>query len=257
MKLRDQTARRYMPRLMEREETALRAIEDWFNQHPSAWVSFSGGKDSGACVDLARRVYPDVPVAFYNSGLEFPQNLEYIHRVANDWSLNLHEFHAKPGALAILRESGQLEAGVAKVKKDELREATITRPVAEAVARFGKRSIYGLRAEESFQRYVLLASRNGVVARHEKDGTLGEENLAPIWQWDGHEVRAYFARRGLEMNPLYAQQIALGVPERNARVGMIVDSDGINRGRWAIARQLAPDMARLVETHLPGLAQFR
>jgi phosphoadenosine phosphosulfate reductase len=242
---------------MEREEAALRAIEDWFNLHPSAWVSFSGGKDSGACVDLARRVYPDVPVAFYNSGLEFPQNLEYIQRVANDWSLNLHEFHAKPSALAVLRESGQLEVGVAKVKKDELREATITRPVAEAVAKFGNRSIYGLRAEESFQRYVLLASRKGVVARHEKDGTLGEETLAPIWQWDGHEVRAYFANRKLEMNPLYAQQVALGVPERNARVGMLVDSDGINRGRWAIARQLAPDMARLVETHLPALAHFR
>lgn len=257
MKLKDQTARRYMPRLPEREDAALKAIEAWFNLHPSAWVTFSGGKDSGACVDLARRVFPEVPVVFYNSGLEFPQNLEYIHRVANDWALNLHVIHAKPGALDILRESGQLEAGVPKVQKDELREATITRPIAEAVARFGKRSIYGLRAEESFQRYVLLASRKGVVARHEKDGTLGDEALAPIWQWDGHEVRAYFTRRGIEMNPLYAQQIALGVPERSARVGMLVDSDGINRGRWAVARQLAPDMARLVETHLPGLAQFR
>lgn len=247
----------FVPRLPQRERDALAVVEAYFSEHPQAWVSFSGGKDSGVCVDLARRVNPDVPVAFFNSGLEFPQNLAYIQRVTNDWSLNLHEFHATPTALELLRESGHLEHGVPKVKKDDLHDALITRPLAAARERFGDHSIYGLRAEESAQRYYLLAKNRGVVGKKDQDGSDGTVSLAPIWQWGYQEVYGYFHHRKIEPNPLYAQQLALGVPLKSCRVGLVVDGNAMHRGRWALVRQLAPDMARVVETHLPGLAQYR
>lgn len=247
----------HAPRLRVREREALKLVEGWFEEHPRAWVSFSGGKDSGVCVDLARRVNPDVPVAFFDSGLEFPQNLAYIRRVAGAWNLDLHEFKATPTALELLRESGQLEHGVPKVKKDDLQDALITRPLAAARERFGDHSIYGLRAEESSQRYALLAKNRGVVGKKDKHGDGGTVSLAPIWQWDFKEVHSYFGYRGIEANPLYAQQAALGLPLRSCRVGLLVDGNAMHRGRWAMVRQLAPDAARLVETHLPGLAQYR
>ena len=247
----------YAPRIREREKAALSLVEAWFEEHPRAWVSFSGGKDSGVCVDLARRVNPDVPVTFFNSGLEFPQNLAYIHRVTEDWNLNLHEYQATPTALELLRESGHLEAGVKKVRKDDLQAALITRPLAAARAEFGDHSIYGLRAEESSQRYALLAKNRGVVTKKDKDGDGGTVSLAPIWQWDYREVHAYFGHRRIEPNPLYAQQVALGMPLKKCRVGLLVDGNAMHRGRWSMVRQLAPDAARLVETHLPGLAQYR
>lgn len=36
-------------------------------------VSFSGGKDSKVLLDLVRRIYPDVPAVFANTGLEYPE----------------------------------------------------------------------------------------------------------------------------------------------------------------------------------------
>ena len=92
---------------------------------------------------------------------------------------------------------------------------------------------------------------------HHTKGQLDRVAAAPIWQWEHDEVHAYLAGRGVPLNPLYAQQIRLGIPERRARVGLLVDGNELAHGRWAYARQLAPDLARLVETRLPVLAQYR
>ncbi len=37
------------------------------------YVSFSGGKDSTVLLDLVRKIIPDVPVVFSNTGLEYPE----------------------------------------------------------------------------------------------------------------------------------------------------------------------------------------
>ena len=36
-------------------------------------VSFSGGKDSTVLLDITRRLYPDIPAVFVNTGLEYPE----------------------------------------------------------------------------------------------------------------------------------------------------------------------------------------
>lgn len=36
-------------------------------------VNFSGGKDSTVLLDLVRRIYPDIPAVFANTGLETPK----------------------------------------------------------------------------------------------------------------------------------------------------------------------------------------
>ena len=42
------------------------------------YVAFSGGKDSLVVLDLARRVDPDVPVVFFDSGLDYPETYDYL-----------------------------------------------------------------------------------------------------------------------------------------------------------------------------------
>jgi 3'-phosphoadenosine 5'-phosphosulfate sulfotransferase (PAPS reductase)/FAD synthetase len=54
-------------------------------------VAFSGGKDSTIAVWLATRFYPDIPVVFNNTGVEYPETIQFVHKLANNWNLNLIE----------------------------------------------------------------------------------------------------------------------------------------------------------------------
>ena len=54
--------------------TSLTRITEFANRYPNGvCVSFSGGKDSTVLLDLVRKVVPDVPVVFSNTGLEYPE----------------------------------------------------------------------------------------------------------------------------------------------------------------------------------------
>ncbi len=49
-------------------------ILEWYTRfNGNVYVSFSGGKDSTVLVDLARRAFPDIPVVFVDTGLEYPE----------------------------------------------------------------------------------------------------------------------------------------------------------------------------------------
>jgi len=46
-------------------------------------VSFSGGKDSTVLLDMCRRLYPDMPAVFCNTGLEYPEIQSFVKRQEN------------------------------------------------------------------------------------------------------------------------------------------------------------------------------
>ena len=49
-------------------------IREWHNYwHGDVYVSFSGGKDSTVLAHLVHDLYPDVPMVFCNTGLEYPE----------------------------------------------------------------------------------------------------------------------------------------------------------------------------------------
>lgn len=51
--------------------------------HGSVYIAFSGGKDSTVMLDLVRRFYPHVPGVFVNTGLEFPEIIEFVKTIDN------------------------------------------------------------------------------------------------------------------------------------------------------------------------------
>jgi len=57
------------------------------------YVAWSGGKDSTFLLFLVRQLAPDVPVIFNNTGIEFPQTLEFVSRMVGEWKLNFTELH--------------------------------------------------------------------------------------------------------------------------------------------------------------------
>ena len=54
--------------------TTLTRIAEFANHFDNqVYVSFSGGKDSTVLLDLVRRINPNIPAVFSNTGLEYPE----------------------------------------------------------------------------------------------------------------------------------------------------------------------------------------
>lgn len=73
--------------LEEKIQISTARIIEWYETwNGQVYVSFSGGKDSTVLLDLVRRVYPDVPAVFSDTGLEFPELREFVKSFDNvEW----------------------------------------------------------------------------------------------------------------------------------------------------------------------------
>ena len=59
-------------------------IREWYDYWDgNVYVSFSGGKDSTALLHLVRSLYPNVPAAYVDTGLEFPAIRQFVRTVDN------------------------------------------------------------------------------------------------------------------------------------------------------------------------------
>lgn len=217
------------------------------------YVAWSGGRDSTCVVDLARQVQPQVPVVWFDSGLEFPDNRDYIMGLGRQWELNLHCIAAEPDALTVLERTGAWDHRVAYcADAPDLHQALITGPAERAHALFGPGELSGLRAQESVGRRALLAPGAGAYSR--KDGTCV---YAPVWAWRAKDVRAYLQGQGIPESPVYRRLADAGAPERAQRVGLVVDGNNPEHGRYSFLRLAYPDVwAQLCRT-LPRLREWR
>ena len=181
----------HLPSAQARFSSARRATQSHLDHH-GGYVSWSGGKDSTVVVDLARRAQPDVPVVWFDSGLEFPDTHTYIHQLAGEWNLNLHIIKADPDALSVMEQSGAWNHDAAPDwSTPDLHETLVTVPARTARARFGSAEVWGLRASESVARRALLTPGDGVFTR--TDGTV---TFSPVWAWRDLDVTGYLAAHG-------------------------------------------------------------
>lgn len=80
---RDLSVMQAWPLQRKIQVTQAKILEWYCHYDGNVAVSFSGGKDSVVLLDLARRVYPDIPAVFADTGLELPQVRDFVKTVPN------------------------------------------------------------------------------------------------------------------------------------------------------------------------------
>lgn len=61
-----------------------RIVEFYNKTGGKCYISISGGKDSTVLWDLARKIYPDIKGVFCNTGLEYPEIVEFVKSLPGD-----------------------------------------------------------------------------------------------------------------------------------------------------------------------------
>jgi len=59
-------------------------LKEWYEYHNGkVYLSFSGGKDSTVLLHMAREVYPDIEAVVVNTGLEYPEVMDFAKSKEN------------------------------------------------------------------------------------------------------------------------------------------------------------------------------
>lgn len=231
------------------------------------YLAFSGGKDSLVVLHLALQVDPNVPVVFFDSGLEFPETYTYLSHLADAWNLN---WQPTPPPVSILE--AMLSGGAWDHHAPTLPglQHGFMEAVATAHTRHGPGEIWGVRAAESNGRntcYRTALARhrctccNTHTQRARRHGgryprTDGTTVYGPIWNWTDTDVWTHISHHQLPPNPVYDKLRTLGAPQHFMRISQMIDGGRLEEGRAVWLKRGWPHLYEELRTLLPRLHEY-
>ncbi len=188
----------HMKRLVRDAVNTIRGIANQkeFSDSP-VYVSFSGGKDSLTTLDLTRSaVKTPIKVFFANTGLEFPETVEFVSDFCRKNNIELIEVEARGAFWENLPSFGPPAKDFRWCCK--VCKLAPINTVMEECTRGGRKciTIDGKRRYESF-------ARSRIAPKEENPFIPGQVSVFPIRNWRAIEVWLYIFYRRLNYNPLY------------------------------------------------------
>ncbi len=202
-------------------------------------VSFSGGKDSLAAYALAREAVGSPDLLYIDTGLEFPETVEYVRRFAESHGNRLHvaeagdAFWQNVGTFGPPAKDFRWCCKVCKLG-----------PMTDMISRRfpkGTVTVEGNRWLESY-------ARSGIGFVTKNPFVPNQVNLNPIRSWCAADVWAYILYHGLEYNPLYDLDFE--------RIGCYLCPSCLS-SEWRNTGRLHPDLYARWEEHLHAYAADR
>ncbi|MFA6372606.1 MAG: phosphoadenosine phosphosulfate reductase family protein, partial [Methanothrix sp.] len=179
------------------EKAAISEIKNYLSKNRlPVNVSFSGGKDSLACLCLAQKILSRPEVLFINTGLEFPETVEYVQKLCAAQKLRLQEIKGESDFFEDVKSFGP--------PAKDFRWCCKTNKLGPMTAFLNEHypkgcvTIEGRRIYESINRSTIRAvERNPYVP--------SQTTLAPIRSWRALEVMLYIYWNKMQPNPLYEE----------------------------------------------------
>lgn len=211
--------------LLDLESSAVSDLRSYANNSKlPISLSFSGGKDSLACYGLAKKALKKFDMIFIDTGLEFPETVQYVQYFAKTRGERLKvakagkAFWEQVGAFGPPAKDFRWCCKVCKL-------GPLTSLIEENY-RYGTVTIEGNRALESFARADIgYVERNPFVPN--------QTVLNPIRFWLAAEVWGYIWMEDLEYNPLYENDFE--------RIGCYLCASCLG-SEWKTTGELHPDL---------------
>lgn len=176
------------------------------------YIAFSGGKDSVVVTAITHAIAPEVPLAWSDDELEYPESVAFMARLRavagpqltitqgwathagwfRPWTDRPHWREPFDGSIAIDMDQDEWQAGLGY-----------------------DLTILGLRMEENRHRRDWLIQTAGSYASTTGTG----RRLCPIWDWSADDVWALIAHWDLPYNPAYDRLEGIGVARKAQRTG--------------------------------------
>ncbi|MDE4907159.1 aminotransferase class V-fold PLP-dependent enzyme [Methanogenium marinum] len=212
----DQVIQKNRNHLKKLEHAAIREIKQHMNDRPTANVSFSGGKDSTAILQLAKKA--GVKKAFFiDTGIEFPETVDFI----------------RSKDVEIIQKGGDFWQAVERAgppAKDNRWCCKLLKlhPLKIYLSDVGSCvTVQGNRWYESWNRASLEETS-------QNPANPLQLNISPIRSWRALEVYLYLWWQKLEINPLYEKGLE--------RIGCYL-CPAMLESEYETLRQLHPDYA--------------
>ena len=211
-------------------------IKAWYlHYHGAVYVSYSGGKDSTVLLDITRRLFPDVPAVFCDTGLEYPEVRELALKNADvvlKPKMNFKQVIERYGYPIPSKEQAQFirEARTTKSEKlrnlrlygkgDGLNFGRISKkwlPLVNAPFLVGEQCCNEMK-KKPFKHYARESGRRGINAVMADESQLREKKYlkrgcndydgkdpksSPMMIWTEQDVLRYIVDRGIEYAACY------------------------------------------------------
>ena len=239
-------------------------------------VSFSGGKDSGVCIELAviAATITDrlpVEVLMRDEEVMFPGTFEYAERLAARPEIDFHWIYARQPVINCFNRrqpyfwvfDPMLDPSEWMRQPPDFAYEIPDKNILDMIKpdRFpppeGKElmSVIGLRISESFSRRRGLFSSKGYITKPQRHGV---RLVRPIYDWNDGDIWKAISENKWDYNHAYDVLHRHGVPPRELRIGPpTMNIHGANN--LAVARIAWPKWFDQLERRLPGVktvAQF-
>jgi len=186
-------------------------------------VSCSFGKDSTVVLYLAREIYPDIPVLWANTGVEFPETVKFAKKLTKEWGLNLIEVKPAKTFWQCVKEYGFPWPRKVKMKNRHKAPGTPRccyymkeKPLKDKIHELGiKATMTGLTWDESYNRkWTIIRNGDWLYTKKRRYWM-----IHPIAYWNSFEVWRFIEENNIPFNPIYERQDRVGCRTCTAHIG--------------------------------------
>jgi phosphoadenosine phosphosulfate reductase len=186
-----------------------------------ACITCSFQAEDMVVLHMARKVQPQIPVLFLDTGYHFPETYAYRDRMAADWNLNLVNLQAEP----LLPEQGAADPKLYETAPDRCCHLRKVEPLLRGLKNFDV-WLTGLRREQSPTRANLQLTEQQTLPEGKK---IIKVNPLAFWTWK--QVWRYLAEQQIPTLPLYDQgYTSIGCQPCTTPP---LSPDDLRSGRWA------------------------
>lgn len=223
-------------------------IREWVREYEETgvYISFSGGKDSTVLMDIVRKMYPEIPAVFVDTGLEYPSIRRFVKTFENVvWlrpKMNFKEVIIKYGYPVIGKEVAENVWVVRHSKTETYVRNTMERFNGTLKRKDGQLSIYNCQKykflldapfelssicckkmkKDSVNEYEKRSGRVPIMATMAEESRLRKSkwlqygcnsfskkraNSAPMSFWTEQDVLTYIHTYGLQIADAYGDVI--------------------------------------------------